>query len=104
MKKLLAAIVLATALLSCTNVNEGIGSNFIATNQKYDFFTKEFDLDEIWMKSVDSLSGYSSSRINFGAIRDDTYGLFRRGCAVTLVPVLDTVDFGQDPIFRRFRV
>ena len=34
MKKLLAAIVLAAALLSCTNVNELIGSDFIATNQK----------------------------------------------------------------------
>ena len=103
MKKLLAAIVLATALLSCTNVNELIGSDFIATNQKYDFYTAEFDLDEVWMKPVDSLSAYSSRRINFGAIRDDTYGLFKRGCALSLVPVLDTVDFGSNPIFKRFR-
>ena len=103
MKKLLAAIVLATALISCTNVNELVGSDFIATNQKYTFYTAEFNLDEVWMKPVDSLSAYSSRRINFGAIRDDTYGLFKRGCAVTLVPVLDTVDFGSDPIFKRFR-
>ena len=102
MKKLLAAIVLATALLSCTNVNEGIGSEFIATNQKYDFYTAEFNLEDIWGKPVDSLSGYSSRRINFGAIRDEEYGLFSRGCAVTLVPVYNEYDFGQDPKFRRF--
>ena len=103
MKKLLAAIALGAALMSCTNVNEGIGSEFIATNMKYDFYTAEFNLDEIWVKPVDSLSGYSSRRINFGAIRDDTYGLFKRDCALSLVPVLDTFDFGTNPIFKRFR-
>ena len=103
MKKILAAIALAAALMSCVNVNEKLGGDFIATNLKYDFYSAEFDLEDIWMKSVDSLSGYSSSRINFGAIRDDNYGLFSRGCVVTLVPVLKSVDFGQDPIFKRFR-
>ena len=103
MRKLLAAIVLATALLSCTNVDERIGGDFIATNQKYDFYTAEFNLDEIWVKPADSLSGYSSRRINFGSIRDERFGLFSRGCAVTLVPVFKEYDFGQDPKFRRFR-
>ena len=103
MRKLLAAIVLATALLSCTNVNESVGGNFIATNLKYDFYTAEFDLDEVWMKPVDSLSGFSSRRINFGAVRDDEYGLFKRGSAIILVPVLRDFDFGTDPIFRRFK-
>jgi hypothetical protein len=103
MKKLLAAIVLAAALLSCTNVNQSIGGNFIATNQKYDFHTAEFNLEDVWNRSVDSLTAYSSRRINFGTIRDKEYGLFRRGCVVTLVPVYQDVDFGQDPIFQRFR-
>lgn len=102
MKKLLAAIVMAASLLSCINVNEGVGGDYIATNQKYDFYTVEFDLDEVLMKPVDSLSAYSSRRINFGSIRDDTYGLMKRGCVVTLVPVLDTLDFGTDPVFKRF--
>ena len=103
MKKILVAMVLAAALMSCTNVNERIGGDFIATNQQYDFHTAEFNLDEVWMKAVDSLSGYSSRRINFGAIRDETYGLFRRGCAVTLVPVLDSVYLGENPTFKRFK-
>lgn len=103
MKKLLAAIVLTAALLSCTNVNQSLGGDFIATDQKYDFFSAEFDLAEICMKPVDSLSAYSSKRINFGAIRDDEYGLTRRGSVVTLVPVYQSYDFGRDPVFKRFR-
>ena len=64
MKRILTAIVLATAMMSCVNVNEKIGGEFIATNLKYDFYSAEFDLEDIWMKSVDSLSGYSSIRIS----------------------------------------
>ena len=103
MKKILVAIALLAALMSCVNVNEKLGGEFIATNMKYDFHTAEFDLNDIWMKSADSLSAYSSRRINFGAIRDETFGLFRRGCAIVLVPVVDTVDFGGSPIFKRFK-
>ena len=103
MKKLLAAIALVAALMSCVNVNEEIGGDFIATNLKYDFYTTEFDLEDIWMKPVDSLSGYSSTRINFGAIRDDTYGLFKRGCALTLVPCVNDVDLGDNPVFQKFK-
>ena len=101
MRKLLAALCLTVGLASCVNVNENIGGSFIATNQKYDFFTAEFDLDEIQMKPVDSLSAYSSRRITIGSIRDETFGLTRRGCAVTLVPVLDTVDYGTSPVFKK---
>ena len=104
MKKFLAAIAILTAALSCTNVNEGVGGNFIPTEMKYDFHTAEFDIEEIYMKPVESLSAYSSKRINFGAIRDETYGLFSRACALTLVPVLDTFDFGIDPIYKSFRL
>lgn len=103
MKKILAAIALLAALMSCVNVDEKLGGELIATNMKYDFHSAEFDLNDIWMKSADSLSAYSSRRINFGAIRDETFGLFRRGCALILVPVVDTVDFGGSPIFQRFK-
>ena len=101
MKKLLAALCLVAGLASCVNVNENLGGSFIATNQKYDFYTAEFDLDEIQMKPVDSLTAYSSRRINIGAINDKDFGVTRRGCAITLVPVLDTVDYGTDPVFKK---
>ncbi len=103
MKKILVAIALLVALMSCVNVNEKLGGDLIATNMKYDFHSATFDLNDIWMKPSDSLSAYSSRRINFGAIRDDTFGLFRRGCAIILVPVVDSVYLGESPIFKRFR-
>jgi hypothetical protein len=103
MKKILVAIALLAALMSCVNVNEKLGGDLIATNMKYDFHSATFDLNDIWMKPSDSLSAYSSRRINFGAIRDDTFGLFRRGCAIILVPVVDSVYLGESPVFKRFR-
>ncbi len=103
MKKLPAIIALAACLVSCVEVNQNLGGDFIPTDQKYDFHTAEFDLDEVWMKSIDSLTAYSSRRITIGSIRDETFGLFSRGSVVTLVPVLDTVDFGKDPVFQRFK-
>jgi hypothetical protein len=103
MKKILFAAVVLSCALSCTNVDKTLADDFIATNQKYDVYEAEFDLSEIYSLPIDSLTAYSSRRINIGSIRDDTYGLFKRGCAVTLVPVLDSIDFGTDPVFERMR-
>lgn len=103
MRKLTAVIILAAGLVSCVGSDQNLGGDFIPTDMKYDFHTAEFDLNEIWMKSVDSLSAYSSRRITIGAIRDETFGLFSRGSVVTLVPVIDTVDFGKDPVFKKFK-
>ena len=103
MRKLPAIVALLAGLVSCVGVDQNLGGDFIPTDQKYDFHTAEFDLDEVWMKSIDSLTAYSSRRITIGAIRDETFGLFSRGSVVTLVPVLDSVDFGKDPVFQRFK-
>lgn len=103
MRKLTAVIVLIAGLASCVGTDQNLGGDFIPTDQKYDFHTAEFDLEEIWMKSIDSLTAYSSRRITIGSIRDETFGLFSRGSVVTLVPVLDSVDFGKDPVFQRFK-
>lgn len=103
MRKLPAIIALMAGLMSCVGVDQNLGGDFIPTDQKYDFHTAEFDLDEVWMKSIDSLTAYSSRRITIGSIRDETFGLFSRGSVVTLVPVLDIVDFGKDPVFKRFK-
>ena len=103
MRKLPAIIALAAGLASCVGVDKNLGGDFIPTDQKYDFHTAEFDLDEVWMKSIDSLTAYSSRRITIGSIRDETFGLFSRGSVVTLVPVLDSVDFGKNPEFIKFK-
>lgn len=103
MRKFPAIIALAAGLASCVGVDQNLGGDFIPNDQKYDFHTAEFNLDEVWMKSIDSLTAYSSRRITIGSIRDETFGLFNRGSVVTLVPVLDSVDFGKNPVFSRFK-
>ena len=104
MRKLPAIILLLTGVFaSCVGVDQKLGGDFIPTDQQYDFHTAEFDLDEVWMKPIDSLTAYSSRRITIGSIRDETFGLFRRGSVVTLVPVIDSVDFGKDPVFKKFK-
>ena len=104
MKKLLAVLGLAAGLATaCINTDQTLGEQFVATNQKYDFYSAEFDIPDVRMRPVDSLTAYSSRRITIGAVRDEDYGLYRRASAVTLVPVLKSVDFGKDPVFKRMR-
>ena len=99
MKKLLAVLGLAAGLATaCINTDQTLGEQFVATNQKYDFYSAEFDIPDVRMRPVDSLTAYSSRRITIGAVRDEDYGLYRRASAVTLVPVLKSVDFGKDPV------
>ena len=102
MKRFLCGAILLAGLCACAEINEELGGDFIAVNQQYDIYTAEFDIADIRMGKIDSLSGYSSKRITIGSIRDDTFGLCRRGCALSLVPVLDTFDFGKNPVFQRF--
>ncbi|MCD8313872.1 MAG: hypothetical protein LUC24_06900 [Bacteroidales bacterium] len=82
---------------SCVYVDQTLGSNFIPSNQLYDVSIVEFPLSDVKMGYCDSLSAYSDSRITVGAIRDSRFGLTTRSSAVTLVPVLDTIDVGTDP-------
>lgn len=81
---------------SCVKVNEELGSDYLATNLQYDVYTTSFPLDDIVMDVPDSLSSYSLYRFTIGAIRDETFGLTTRSAAFTLVPVLDTLDFGTE--------
>ncbi len=82
---------------SCVYVDQNLGSNFIPANQLYDVSIVEFPLSDVKMGYSDSLSAYSDSRITIGAVRDDLFGLTTRSSAVTIVPVLDTIDVGTDP-------
>lgn len=86
---------------SCVNIDENLGKNLIATDQTFDIYTAEIPLTDIDMEMADSLSGLSSKRITLGAVRDETFGLTSRCCALTLVPVWDKdYDVGEDPVFR----
>ncbi|MCF0175365.1 MAG: hypothetical protein HUJ94_00860 [Bacteroidales bacterium] len=74
----------------------------IPENQLFDVYVDTLYLDDIRMESLDNLSGYSSLRMTFGAIRDEAFGLTTRSCALSLVPISDTLDFGSNPKLKSF--
>lgn len=93
----LAALSVAIlGINSCVEVNEEMGSSYLATDLQYDVYTTSFKIDDIDMDIPDSLSSYSLYRFTVGAIRDELFGLTTRSAAFTLVPVLDTLDFGLE--------
>lgn len=102
--RLFAAAVAAICFASCVSVNNRLGEDYIATNQKFDIYTCDIDIDDIEMRQADSLSGYSMYRFTFGAIRDELFGLTTRATAFTLVPIMDSLDFGLPgtQVFREF--
>ena len=104
LKRIVLGAAVTASLASCINVNYNLGSDFLATDQQFDTFVAEFPLEEIRMVPADSLSGYSQTRITFGAIRDGQFGLTTRSSAITLVPMYDSLDFGQNARLRYFHI
>lgn len=102
-KSLLALGATVFCCLSCIETNYRIGSDLLPGNQAYNIYTTVVPIEDISMASADSLSGYSSSRITIGAIRDETFGLGTRSCALTLIPMFqDKMDIGKNPVFKSF--
>lgn len=98
---------LAAALLcclSCVDVNYRLGENLIPGDQMYRIYTAETAVTDIALCHTDSLTGYSSRRITIGAIRDGDFGLSRRNCALTIVPLSTDMDFGENPEFISFHL
>lgn len=100
--KLIPLIAAVLCVYSCVKIDNGIARNLIPSDQEYDLKIYEFDLEDVKLKIADSLSGYSSRHITFGAIRDKESRLSRRASAITLVPFHDTLNFGQNTKFKRF--
>lgn len=97
----LAAILICC--LSCVETNNQIGVEFLPLSQQYSFHTVEIPLEEIEMRTADGLSGYSSTRITVGAIKDADYGTTTRSSAVTLIPMyVDSLEIGTNPVFQSF--
>lgn len=98
-----AAIMLCSA--SCIEINEHLGENFIPNDQKWDVYVPapvEFGVGDIVMKMSDSLSAYSSRRFTFGSVTDDM-GTSVRSTSMTLIPVLQDIDLGENTTCVRFR-
>ena len=97
----------AAALLfccACVETDYQIGSSLFAVDDMYDVFVDSAPISEIHMDKADGLSGFSTTRITFGAIRDEDYGLTTRSAALPLIPMyLDGgVDFGKNPVIKDF--
>ena len=99
-----ALLAVALAVPSCVNVNEELGSDNLDKEYLIDIYSVDIPLTETRLQMADSISGYSTSRLTVGAVRDDVFGETVRGSAFTLVPALDTIDFGKDPVVRRFHI
>ena len=101
---LLFAAIAASFAISCVPVDEDLGKNLISSNARFNVFTEEYALKGIETRMADDLSGFSSTRIVLGAVRDKDFGVSKRSSAFTLVPALDTLDFGVDPEVERFYI
>lgn len=99
---LIAASLAISVSQSCVHVDNTLGSSLIPMDQQYEIHTVEFDIEDIQLRMLDSLSGFSNTRMTLGSIRDEDFGLSTRTCALTLVPIADTLDFGKNPEFRSF--
>jgi len=100
----MSALLLACA--SCVNVDDEIGSGLVPVSHTYTVVTPDPIELGVKLKTADSLSGYSSTRITIGSIRnDEEYGLSRHTSALWLVPIVnpgDTIDYGTNPVYKGF--
>ncbi len=100
---ILAGFAAALCCLSCIESSTEVGGNLVPIGQTYKFYTVDIPVPQIYVRMADSLSGFSSTRITIGAVRDKDYGLTTRSSAVALIPLVDgTMDFGKDPKFKSF--
>ena len=105
--KLTKYLMLGAAIagcLSCVQANPELGGSLVPVGSRYRVFSTEFPIEQVQMKMADSLSGYSSARITIGAVRDELFGLTERECALTLVPLYDTLDFGNVQAVKSFHL
>jgi hypothetical protein len=105
MRKLLfACAAAALAASACIKVDNSLGSGLVDKGLLYDTYTVEFPLTDLMMKRSSDISGYSSTRVVIGAVRDNVFGLSTRESAFTLVPALDTLDLGTNPKAESFSI
>ena len=98
-----AALVLAGAA-SCISIDENIGRGFTPDGHHFTVGTMSFPLNGIKSETPDSLSGFNSYMMVLGSVRDERFGLARRATAFTLVPTVDTMDFGKNTKVRSFHL
>ena len=97
----IGAILLGSA--SCVDIDEQLGKNLIPTEHQWDVYAPDATrLNDITIEMSDSLSAYSTTRFTFGAINDGVLGTTRKSTSFTLVPYIDSMDFGRNTKIRQF--
>lgn len=105
MKKFLA-LCLAAALLipGCVKVDNSLGEGLVDKSLLLNTYTVDFPLSGIALKHSSDLSAYSDTHLTIGSLRDETFGLTTRDAAFTLIPALDEIDLGDNPVAVSFNL
>lgn len=99
-----ALAALLICCISCVEASNELGGNFIPDNLKYTMVTNQRVLLDVDNRQADSLSGYSNSWAAIGSIRDEDLGLTARSTALYLVPINDSLVFGDNPVIKSFHL
>ena len=97
---LVVALVSLFSLSACIEKDILLGSAMVPTNQDISIKTATFDLP-VDLRMADSLQSSVSQSITLGAIRTDTFGLFRSESAMTVTAAVDSIEWGRNPVVRR---
>ena len=87
---------LVSGAVSCVKADYKLGFDVVPQSERFITRTVTVPIENIDILSVDSLSAYSSMRIVVGAVNDNDFGTTRRNCALSLVPVVDTMHWGRN--------
>ena len=98
------ASLAAPCCLSCINVDDTLGQDYIPDSHIWKVEYVSFDLADIEMRASYELGGYSSRRLCVGGVEDPASGWSEHEAAFSLIPIADTSDFtvGENPEFLEF--
>lgn len=98
---ILASFCILACGTSCVYINEELGSSFIPNDQRYAVHIDTIMISGLESRVVDKLSGYNSSRMTIGAIRNSDNQISDRSSALTLIPA-SKYDFGEGGEVTKF--
>ena len=102
LKRFVAAAGIVLLAAGCVKIDSDLGVSSVPASQRYTTHVVSFDIDEMYLRMTDSLSGYSQTRLVIGSVRDADFGLTTRSACVTLLPLHDSLDLGKNPVCKSF--
>lgn len=101
-RRLIFAVAVFVGAVSCVDENKLLGSGIVPRMETFITRSASVPISEVFLSTVDSLSGYNQYRMVIGSITDDTFGTVRHGSCISLVPISDTVRWGHNVRVRYF--